>query len=106
MSIPIVPSAAFQVPISSIAAPAALDPSAVGAPSKSAFQDELAGAIQRVEQMQTDASTQIQNFLSGEGGELHSVILATQRADLSFEMFQQMRNKVVSAYQEIMKLQM
>jgi flagellar hook-basal body complex protein FliE len=34
------------------------------------------------------------------------VALAAQRADLSFEMFQQVRNKFVQAYQEIMKMPM
>ncbi|MBV9506671.1 MAG: flagellar hook-basal body complex protein FliE, partial [Acidobacteriia bacterium] len=38
--------------------------------------------------------------------ELHSTILATERAQLSFDLFMQARNKVVSAYQEIMRMQM
>ena len=45
-------------------------------------------------------------FLSGEGEDLHTTILATQQAELSFDLFLQMRNKVVSAYQEIMRMQM
>ena len=36
---------------------------------------------------------------------MHSVILASQRAELEFDMFLQVRNKVVSAYQEIMRMQ-
>ena len=52
------------------------------------------------------ASASVEQFLSGEGGELHTTILATQRAELSFDLFLQMRNKVVSAYQEIMRMQM
>jgi flagellar hook-basal body complex protein FliE len=32
--------------------------------------------------------------------------MATQRAELAFELFLQARNKVVSAYQEIMRMQM
>jgi flagellar hook-basal body complex protein FliE len=48
----------------------------------------------------------VERFLSGEGEDLHSTILASQRADLEFQMFMQVRNKVVSAYQEIMKMQM
>jgi len=56
--------------------------------------------------MSRQASATVESFLSGEGEDLHTVALATQRADLAFEMFQQVRNKVVSAYQEIMKMQM
>ena len=48
----------------------------------------------------------MEQFLSGEGEDLHSTILASQRADLEFQMFMQVRNKVVSAYQEVMKMQM
>jgi len=59
-----------------------------------------------VEAFGQDATSSVQRFLSGEGEELHSTILATQRAELAFEMFQQVRNKVVSAYQEIMRMQM
>ena len=47
----------------------------------------------------------IQGYLSGQNGELHSTILATQTAELQFDMFMQVRNKVVGAYQEIMKMQ-
>ncbi len=37
--------------------------------------------------------------------DVHTAVLATQRADLSFELFMQVRNKVVSAYQELMRMQ-
>ena len=43
--------------------------------------------------------------LTGDGEEVHSVALATQRAELAFEMFIQVRNKVVSAYQSVMQMQ-
>ena len=52
------------------------------------------------------ATATVEKFLSGDGEDLHTVALATQEADLAFEMFQQVRNKVVNAYQEIMKMQM
>ena len=48
---------------------------------------------------------EMQNYLSGGPQELHSAILATQSAGLDFEMFLQVRNKVVSAYEEIMRMQ-
>jgi flagellar hook-basal body complex protein FliE len=70
------------------------------------FRGVLEGAIQTVEQSRTEASQAVQGFLSGDGQELHSAILATQRADLAFELSLQVRNKVVSAYQEIMRMQM
>lgn len=70
------------------------------------FQDIFSSAVGQVESMQQQASTAVAKFLSGEGEDLHTVALATQQADLAFQMFQQVRNKVVGAYQEIMKMQM
>ncbi len=76
-----------------------------GGASGGAFQDVLNGAIQKVESLGNDATASVERFLGGEGEELHTTVLATQRADMAFEMFQQVRNKMVGAYQEIMKMQ-
>jgi len=69
------------------------------------FQSMLEGMIGHVEQSQAQASQAAQSFLSGGDEELHSVALAAQRADLQFDLFLQVRNKAVSAYQEIMRMQ-
>ncbi len=69
------------------------------------FKNVLHAAIQQVESSRTMADKAIQSYLSGENQELHSTILATQSAELQFDMFMQVRNKVVGAYQEIMKMQ-
>lgn len=68
------------------------------------FGSALADAIQGVDNTQKQAEGSIQDFLQGKG-ELHNVALATQRAEMTFDMGLQIRNKVVSAYQEIMKMQ-
>jgi flagellar hook-basal body complex protein FliE len=70
------------------------------------FKNVLNSAIGEVENARSDATKSVEQFLSGNGEDLHSTILATQRAELEFQMFMQVRNKVVSAYQEIMKMQM
>ena len=70
------------------------------------FQSALETAIGQVENSRTVADNAIQKFLSGENQEIHSTILATQDAELQFEMLMQVRNKVVSAYEEIMKMQL
>jgi flagellar hook-basal body complex protein FliE len=84
-------------------APETLDPQSS---ADTPFQNVLNSAIQEVEGARTSANQSVQNFLSGNGEDLHSTILASQRADLEFQMFLQVRNKVVSAYQEIMKMQL
>lgn len=71
-----------------------------------AFQDVLSSAIQTVESFGRDATNSVDSFLSGEGEELHTAILATQRAEMAFDLFMQARNKVVNAYQEVMRMQL
>jgi flagellar hook-basal body complex protein FliE len=66
----------------------------------------LQDAIKNVENFRHSADKGVEAFLSGEGGELHQAVLATQRAELAFELFLQVRNKVVQAYQEVMRMQM
>lgn len=98
MSIPI-------LPISAATLPQAILPA--GQPGGGgAFQNVLSSAIQKVESIGQNASTSVERFLAGEGEELHTTILATQQAELSFDLFLQMRNKVVNAYQEVMRMQM
>lgn len=65
----------------------------------------LNSAVEQVERSRENATQSIQQLLSGEHEELHNTVIATQKAELEFEMFLQVRNKVVNAYQEIMKMQ-
>ncbi|HSP68750.1 MAG TPA: flagellar hook-basal body complex protein FliE [Bryobacteraceae bacterium] len=86
-------------------------PIEIGGPAPSSagggeFHSVLESAIGQVENARSNANQSVQNFLSGEGDDLHSTVLAVQRADLEFDMLMQVRNKVISAYQEIMRMQM
>jgi len=91
--------------IRTIVPPQLETPSSASA-GKGEFQNVLSAAIDEVGKAQSGAAQAVQSFLKGEGDDLHSTILAVQRADLEFDMFMQVRNKVVSAYQEVMRLQM
>ncbi len=96
--------AAPITPISGAAIPA-IRP-AGQSPGGSGFQDVLNAAIQKVEGFNQEASASVQRFLGGQGEELHNTIMATEQATLSFDLFVQVRNKVVTAYQQIMQMQM
>jgi flagellar hook-basal body complex protein FliE len=95
-------------PITPISAPPVVDSiQPAGSPSTGgAFQDVFSAAIKSVEASGQDASASVERFLSGDGEDVHTMVLAAQRATLSFDLFLQARNKVVAAYQEIMRLQM
>lgn len=99
MSTPITPIR-FSAGVPSIVRP----PSAAGA--EAGFGSALADAIGRVEQFQQNAQSSIAKFLNGEDEEVHKVALATEQASMSLDLFLQVRNKVVSAYQEVMRMQM
>ena len=71
-----------------------------------AFQSVLQGTIQSIESANGNATESVQKFLTGENEELHSAILAVQQASIAFDLGLQVRNKVVDAYQEIMRMQM
>lgn len=95
-------------PITPITVPqliGSIDKAAASTSTSGSFQNVLSNAIQNVESSNKAADAAAQNFLSGGTQELHSTILATQSAELDFELFTQVRNKVVSAYEEIMKMQ-
>ena len=90
-------------PIASIA-PAA-GPASTGGTAGASFGSFLNDAIAKVESFQQNADASVNRFLSGEGEELHQVALAEQHAELSFDLFLQVRNKVVAAYEEVMRMQ-
>ena len=70
------------------------------------FAEALADAIGRVEDYRVHADKAVNGFLRGENEELHKVAAATQQAELSFDLFLQVKNKVVQAYQEVMRMQL
>lgn len=78
-------------------------PEAVSLPQR--FSDVLSDAVARVENYRVEAESAVDRFLAGEGGELHEVAIATQRAEVSLELFLEVKNKVVQAYQEVMRMQ-
>jgi flagellar hook-basal body complex protein FliE len=68
------------------------------------FLTALHGAVDQVNQLQSEASMKVSTMLSGNGQDVHSAMIAVQKADLAFELMVEMRNKIVSAYQEISRI--
>ncbi len=69
------------------------------------FGDILSDAMKEVNRAQLESNEQIQRMLSGEIQDVHTAMIAVQKADLSFQMMMQVRNKLIDAYQEIMRMQ-
>ena len=85
--------------------PSTQTPGGASAPRGSEFAEALENAVASVEGSLDTAATAKQNLLNGKPEELHSVVMKAQRAELEFELFLEVRNKVVQAYQEVMRTQ-
>ena len=77
-------------------------PSAAGAGAPG-FADTLTRLVTNVEQSGGAANDAIGRMLDG-SGDVHEAMIALQQADLSLQMAVQVRNKLVGAYQEIMRM--
>ncbi|MBL0388907.1 flagellar hook-basal body complex protein FliE [Tumebacillus sp. ITR2] len=83
-----------------------LQPADVKKTTGPSFSDFLSQAIEGIntEQLQADNMTAL--MAAGKAPDLHSVMIATEKATLSFQMGVQIRNKALESYQEIMRMQM
>lgn len=73
--------------------------------NRSEFFQALEGAMDKVQAMQNGADQQVAGVLQGNGQDLHSAMVAVEKADLTFQMMMQVRNKIVQAYQQISQMQ-
>ncbi len=72
---------------------------------KSGFTDALENAIAEVEKLQGQADARVAQILEGNGTDVHSAMIAVEKADLSFQLMMQVRNKIVQAYKDISNMQ-
>jgi flagellar hook-basal body complex protein FliE len=70
---------------------------------RSDFFSQLQTAFNQVEQLQTEADQQIAGLLNGQGEDIHKAMIAVEKANLSFQLMMQVRNKIVQAYEEVSK---
>ena len=77
-----------------------------GADGDLAFGDLLKQALQEVNQASAQAEDEARNLMTGESADMHSAMLAVQKADLSFQMMMAVRSKLIDAYREVMRMQM
>ncbi len=68
------------------------------------FADALRGLLQEVEQTNSRAVELKQRLLTGEPVELHEVLMAVEKAHLSFQTLLAVRNRLLEAYQELTRM--
>ena len=69
------------------------------------FGDVLKGAINQVSNLQGTADAQVSTLLQGGNADMSKVMVSMEKADVSFQLMMQVRNKIVTAYQDIEKMQ-
>ena len=88
--------------LNSLATPSLTRPAEKTAPG---FTDMLASAISETNKKQVEADRAIEKLSSGEEKNIHEAMITLEKADISMRLLVQMRNKVVEAYQEMMRMQ-
>lgn len=69
------------------------------------FEEILRDSFNQLNQLQLGADKSIQDMVLGKTDDIHSVMIALQKAQVSLQFAVQVRNKLVEAYQEIMRMQ-
>ncbi|TDQ39644.1 flagellar hook-basal body complex protein FliE [Aureibacillus halotolerans] len=72
---------------------------------QASFKDSLFNAIDQVNQAQKASDVKTEQLTTGKVDSLHEVMIASEQAGLSLQLTMEIRNKVVSAYQEVMRMQ-
>ena len=74
------------------------------AASTTSFKDLLVDSIQDVNSMQQQADRAVETLMTGGDANPAEVLTAVQKADLTFRLMMQMRNKMMQVYQEVKEI--
>jgi flagellar hook-basal body complex protein FliE len=69
------------------------------------FADMVSNLIKDTSQQQGAVDQSLEQLITGKSDSIHDVVLAASRADLSFRLVMEIRNRLISSYQEIMRMQ-
>ncbi len=75
-------------------------------PSETSFGEIIQQSIADVNRLQAEADDAVQDLNTGENKDIHGTLIALEKADISFQLLMQVRNKIIAAYQEIMRMQL
>ena len=80
-------------------------PHGVGSAPSSGFMNTLQQAITKANDIQLEAGQATEALMTGQTQNIHQTMVALQEADVSFQLMMQIRNKLVTAYEEIQRMQ-
>ncbi len=73
--------------------------------SSTSFVDALKESISKVAELEKAADQEAEKLARMETGDVHNTMIAIEKADLTFQLMMQVRNKIINAYEEIMRMQ-
>jgi flagellar hook-basal body complex protein FliE len=82
----------------------AVEPQSLNDASKTPFSDYIKQSLKAVNNQMLDADQSIEDFVTGKNQDIHHTMLSMQKASVSFELVMQVRNKIITAYDEIRKM--
>jgi len=89
-----------------VGVPGNLDAKKIGVEEGAAsFKDTLTESLGKVNDLQKEADKAIEEFATGKTRNIHETMIAVNKADIAFRLTMQVRNKIVEAYQEVMRTQ-
>jgi flagellar hook-basal body complex protein FliE len=65
----------------------------------------LARSLNEVNQLNAAANEAVENLAAGKQKDIHQTMIALEKADVAFQLLMQIRNKIISAYETIMRMQ-
>ena len=74
------------------------------APAEAKFNQMLDQSIGRVNQLQNEADTAINDLTTGNRSDIHQTMIAVEKASVAFELMMQVRNKIINAYETVMRM--
>lgn len=69
------------------------------------FGNMLARSLEEVNRLQITADEAIEDLEAGKQKNIHETMIAMEKADVAFQLLMQVRNKIISAYETIMRMQ-
>ena len=74
-------------------------------PKGASFSDVLKESIQKVGEVEKTADQEVEKLAKMETKDIHNTMIALEKADITFQTMMQIRNKIINAYEEIMRMQ-
>jgi flagellar hook-basal body complex protein FliE len=82
-----------------------ITPRPVNAANSDSFGQVLKQSLNEVNQLQNEADQAIDALATGQQKDIHNTMIAMEKADIAFRLLMEIRNKVISAYETIMRMQ-